>query len=235
MKKRNNFSIVKKSNILILFILLFANTFCNKVGLNLQTVNTRNYEILLSRVKNESNSQLQKLYYATFTNEEKLKFWKDHFLIAISKKNYISNPDKIDLITELNNNLKKEIFDLNSDARNIFLTYIIPTWLKKSENIFSKEEVSELLLYNYQVNSIEVLQDSGKIKNNALPDEPSVDCFCHVGNTGYTCKQLSMGFPSGVSIKYGVCEEASNKCKTTTFGCGILWAESCTGSHCNFG
>lgn len=62
---------------------------------------------------------------------------------------------------------------------------------------------------------------------------PPPDCFCHVGNFGYSCKKWSYGFPSGITVEYGLCESGSS-CGGSGAGCGLLWLESCYGGHCNF-
>lgn len=194
--------------------------------------NSNQYQAKLNALQSEKNEGSKKVIYSLFSSTEKLKFWQDHFIIASKLATVKSDAQKMSLISELSSYLTNNVFEDNSDEQNIFLAYNLPTWLKKAESIFHKTELSDLLLSNFQESNPQI-DNTIKTKVDYMPEDP-VDCFCHVGNTGYSCKQLQVGFPSGVTQVYGMCEEGNRVCKTSNRGCGFLWLEKCNGSHCNY-
>ncbi len=195
----------------------------------------------LELFKQELNPVVRKQMYTLFNPDEKLTFWKDHFLIAVNLPQFNTDERKVTLINLLKSSLTREAFNGNSEARNIALSYTIPAWQQKASGIFSQEELVDLLLYNFQ-EPAEPPSDLQKRKlsfiNTNDDTEPvdAVGCYCHVGNTGYTCKKtvITVGIPTSVSISYGICEQASIACTPGSWGCGFLWFESCNGSHCNY-
>lgn len=225
----------KIAGLLLICTITFMNVSCKKSATDLDNSASAEYLIKLNTLRNETNQSSKKVIYTMFSSSDKLKFWQGHFLIASKQAPFRKKEEKLFLISELASSIKREIFEGDTNAKDIFLNYTIPLWLERAEKVFSKEELTDLLLFNYQ----DLHQESNSIalitpKASYIADEPPVDCFCHVGNVGYACKQLQIGFPSGITVVYGNCEEAERACSRSTRGCGLLWLESCNGSHCNY-
>lgn len=222
------------TRIIVCFFLLSLS--CNKSS-NSPDVNADNgldqYRIKLRSLQNEKSQSSKKVIYSLFSSSEKLKFWQDHFIIA-SKQATVKNDDnKLSLISELSSSLNTSVFEENADEQHVFLAYTMPRWLEKAESVFDTKELSSLILNNYQEFS-SIPEFSIQKKSNFIADEPPVDCFCNVGTKGFICQQLSLGFPNIIQVTYGICEEGNRPCTTSKRGCGLLWLESCNGSHCNY-
>lgn len=137
------------------------------------------------------------------------------------------NPDKQAAIDALLTHIRAGIFVRNSKEAVIFLNYTFPAWLSLHGKRLSQRELYDLCFDPLQLSSMEAGQEY------ELEDAANAPCFCHIGNSGYSCKKLSIGIPSGVTVEYGICESGSD-CAFKTIGCGVFWLESCNGSHCSF-
>lgn len=197
----------------------------------------------LELFKQEPDPVVRKQMYALFNPDEKLTFWQDHFSIAVNLPQFNTDERKVTLINQLRSTLTREAFNGNSEARNIALAYTIPAWQQTASGIFSREQMVDLLLYNFQEPTEPPSEPQQRKLSfvNANDDDNSepteaAGCYCHVGNTGYSCKKtvITFGIPTSVSFSYGICEQASIACRTGSSGCGFLWFESCNGSHCNY-
>ena len=135
--------------------------------------------------------------------------------------------DKVSLINDLMANLEVSLFNNNSSKSDIFSNYFIPIWRKNAKNVFTEFELYDL-----------AFEPSADPVGNvtAPPELPGgiANCFCHVGESGFSCRKVSVGFPSGITITNGVCQLVGD-CTYSHPGCGWFWLSSCSGNHCNFG
>ena len=161
------------------------------------------------------------------TASEKYELWYEHLLDA--KDQFFHEQDKVDMIDYLLSNMDSSIFIANSYENDVFTNYFVPIWIDSAKNFFSDLEIYDL---TFDVTA-EVIGEE-ETEEFMPPDDGPVNCFCHVGNTGYSCKKISIGFPSGITIQYGVCEQGHSSCNSSSLGCGFLWLQSCNGNHCSF-
>lgn len=194
---------------------------CTKSETNISPSSVESKKIAVFKTTTDFSTQVQ--LFNLLSGKEKFQFWKENLANVQKLTSVKNNALKIALIQELSASISSEVFEEGSNQNIIFKNYTSAIWVKKAAQAFSKEE-----LYDY-------FFDHQQIQTN-LVGEPNVlaDCFCHVGNSGYSCKQTSVGFPSGVTIKHGMCEQPTD-CKESSSGCGLLWFESCNGGHCNYG
>ena len=225
---------IYKTMLLVLIIL----TGCSK-NHDSKSETENAYRLKVVKFQNQEDPGLKKMLYRLFSSEEKLMFWKEHISISLQKESYKTNPKAIALIHELENMLSKEMFEDGSSANSISSAYFKPIWLKNAETVFTSKQIGELVYSNF-LDKQNIIKSNTTIARNAqtvivkTPNfEKLVNCFCEVGETGFSCKKTEIGFPSGVTVTIGICERA-NPCEEHS-GCGWFWAYDCNGGHCNFG
>ena len=172
--------------------------------------------------------------YNLLTAPEKYKLWWDHLMKAKLQFQTARQYDKVALVEQLLSNIRVSLFSDDpalQQESEIFMNYFVPLWNASAEQVFSEMELYDLV----SDPTVEVIGE-----RTAPPDmgEVPVDggpapCFCHVGTKGYTCKKMTVGFPSGISWVIGVCEKVGD-CDPSRRGCGFLWLQSCNGNHCNY-
>lgn len=234
----NNKTIIMKIKYFI-YAIIIASTLMNcSKKVETQTSEQTDFEIKLFKYQNEDNPGVRKIIYRLFTETEKVKFWKTHFKLALQKESYASNEAAVSLIHDLDNMIKPEMFIDGSNANYISKAYFMPLWLKKAETVLDKNQIGELVYANFldEIKPVTVKPEQIKKQITMLGSGPEIvaDCFCHVGETGFSCKRTDIGFPSGVTVKIGICEQAY-ACNSSNSGCGWFWLSSCDGGHCNFG
>ncbi len=164
--------------------------------------------------------------YNLMKETERYNLWFNHLKNA--KKQFTDNREtsKANLVAQLMEHLSVGIFaSFSSTEKDVFLNYFIPSWLNNARTTFTSLEIYDLTFDPTSVS----------IGNRASlpPDEGSANCFCHVGNSGYSCTKVTVSFPWGVTVSNGMCE-GSVECRASMLGCGLLWLESCNGGHCNY-
>jgi hypothetical protein len=161
------------------------------------------------------------------SEQERYVLWRDHLVKA--KEQFINEKNEagVNSISELLANLTPEVFDVSSKASAIFSNYFMPNWVASSRSVFTPAEMYDI-----------GFDPSVKIIGRTAPEDigggpGGANCFCHVGTSGFSCRKIEVGFPSGVSIVNGICER-TGACTGSSTGCGWLWLQSCSGDHCNF-
>ena len=177
--------------------------------------------VALNALQNATSTDARTQIYLGMSAAERYALWKDHFSVWKDSPVLKNNPAKLQLVQELENSLNVEIFADSSEAQTVFLNYTFQNWLYFASQLFTDDELFELTMQNIVV----------PVQSNIVDNLP--DCFCHVGNTGYKCKKVSVGFPLVFQVDYGMCELAT-PCDASRLGCGAFWLESCNGAHCNF-
>jgi len=206
---------MKRKNLLLLTILTILVTSCNK-DYNFMPNNLNNSRI--EKYYSTKNIEAQKLIYSELNSFEKYKIWIYHFDEKI--RQFSNNSKKRSIIAKLKSLMVHSIFIQNSKESRIFKSYSWPIWVKEAQNVLSNKEIYELV---YETNSSEVID---------VIDNQPVECFCHVGNQGYSCKTYTIGFPT-IEVHIGLCV-AGGSCNGSTKGCGLLFLESCNGANCAF-
>jgi hypothetical protein len=211
------------------FILFFLLIGCSK-NVNYNNEALTNSESI-RKINSFDNLSAKKQVYSLLTSEVKFDLWVEHIDRLMAGSMIAQNNQKKELIKELRSFITKEIFENNSKEKEVVLSYYAPKWLAKAEKVFTGKEVYEIVYDNVFFAPVKINANS---KGNLLAAVPSeeVDCFCHVGNSGYSCKKLVITLPPEVT--YGICEQGSLPCKNSSNGCGFLFLESCNGNHCNF-
>lgn len=169
-----------------------------------------------------TDGEVRQQVYSEMSAQEKYDLWKKHFQYVKDSHAVGGDAEKRKLVQELENALSVDIFVDESNAQSVFLEYTGPQWMAKAKLVLSDEEIYDVTMENA------VLRTPPADDIGQLPK-----CFCHVGNSGYSCKKLSLSFPWGATIEYGICEN-NGPCRYSRRGCGFLWLESCDGAHCNF-
>lgn len=177
-------------------------------------------EAALQNATTISSDAVQQIYNQ-LSADEKFSYWDAHLRFCEDSL-AAGFPEKASAIASLRGSLKTSIFEDESDAATVFLNYTLPVWLTNAEKVLTEVEIFELTMQNKFLPNV-----------NIVPEVDNAECFCHVGNKGYSCKKMELGFPSGVTITYGICE-APDPCEGSRRGCGFLWLQSCSGGHCNF-
>lgn len=180
----------------------------------------------IEKFKEERNLETSRQMYLGMSASERHQVWLDHFTDYKRNSNVSTDSRKMELIGDLEAALSTGIFENGvRNATDVFINYTLPKWTKKAEKVFSPIEIYDLMFENRVTEPVTEIGSVGS---------PIAECFCHVGNNGYSCKLVKAGIPSGLEIINGVCEFTVD-CKSSRVGCGALWLSSCNGSHCNFG
>lgn len=160
------------------------------------------------------SKEARKNAYLLLNSSEKNFIWKTHFE-KLLKQNL--SVDKKNIIAELKNTLKPQLFANNANAPKFVESEIFTLLKYKIEQLFTEEEI-----INYFINPtkypgvqlIKIVKDN--IANRVLGGNGWRECTCHEGNV-HGC---GLGF------------ECFMTCKNETytrFGCGWLFLESCNG------
>jgi hypothetical protein len=230
---------MKLFTIAITLIILIS---CNK---KIEQVNSTidPFMVKMEQYQMEENPSTKKMMYRLFSENEKARFWKSHFEIALKKEKFSKVGSQL-LIKEIMNIVQPEIFIEGSNENNLSKAYYMPIWTSKAEKLLNNSEIAELVYFNYWDLPQHIYNSNNKeiIKRKIAlldPDaEKPVDCFCHVNQNGFSCRktEIDIGIPNtGFKIVEGKCEQAQVSCSQSDYGCGWLWGFSCNGSHCNFG
>ena len=157
----------------------------------------------ISAVLKEENYDAQKIMYRMLSNEEKLQLWQDKLSTMILNDGL--NEKQINLIQDLKAHLNANLFDNsgNNDKREIFKNVYAKDFLKKSQSLFTPKYFTESF---YNISNRIAIDDDG-------PNKP--DCTCNQSSI-WSC----VGLPD--------CK-ASDKCDSTTDGCGFLGFSECDG------
>lgn len=157
----------------------------------------------ISAVLKEENYDAQKIMYRMLSNEEKLQLWQDKLSTMILNDGL--NEKQINLIQDLKAHLNANLFDNsgNNDKREIFKNVYAKDFLNKSQSLFTPKYFTESF---YNISNRIAIDDDG-------PNKP--DCTCNQSSI-WSC----VGLPD--------CK-ASDKCDSTTDGCGFLGFSECDG------
>lgn len=181
-----------------------------------------------SRLGTENDFESRKQMFGLMTPNERYILWRDHLLTAKNQFTSTNEHPKVELINELLSAISASIFDENSTAADVFKNYFLPAWQPKANTIFSTMELFDLT-YDPTESNIGSREAPPEIGNG--PGDGSLGrCWCHAGQSGYSCMRYQ--FPWGVTS--GVCERVG-ECREKLPGCGTLWLFRCDGNHCNFG
>lgn len=171
--------------------------------------------------------------YNLLTGPEQYKIWRDHLLKARLQFQAAYSYDKVALIDQLLANINLSLFmddQASQDKLAVFLNYFVPVWNSSAETVFSEMELYDLV----SDPTVEVIGErTAPPDMGEEPSDKSAPCFCHVGEKGYKCRKMTVGFPSGVNWVMGICEKVGD-CDYSRRGCGFFWFSSCNGNHCNF-
>lgn len=193
-----------------LTIIIFS---CNKENV----IEFNNYQNLqFEKYNATSNFEIKKLIYSQLDPEDRYKIWINHFDNVIK----LNPPPKSTIILKLRSLINMGMFRENSEERLIFLNYEYPIWIKEAKAILTDQEIYNLV---YEATNTATVADGG--------NQP-VECFCHVGNNGFSCKTYTIGFPT-MEMNIGLCV-AGATCTGSKYGCGVLFLESCNGANCAF-
>ena len=215
-----------------MILLLITLASCSKGGLGDRPSTIPEpdqYTVLKSTDDFQSRLQI----YDLLSADEKFSLWNDHLIKARAQFVSANQIDKVSMVDELSTNMSRNIFKEGmqySSSVDVFLNYFVPLWLRKARTVFNELEIYDLT-FNPLVKVVgerEAPSEIGVGSGGTVPD-----CFCHVGVTGYSCRRISVGIPSGVVITNGMCEK-SGDCMYFRRGCGFLWLSSCNGNHCVF-
>jgi hypothetical protein len=169
--------------------------------------------------------------YNLMTPAEKYKLWADHWEKAKEFFSGKSESTKVAMLDSMMAAISENSFDSTKTEYSVLNGYWIPKWQNDLTSVFTDDEIYDLS-FNPKTDSV------GKA---APPDlgfdlggDGAVNCFCHVGTNGFSCKKLSVGFPN-IGYDYGTCEQGVQACTYKRYGCSWLWMSSCNGNHCNYG
>lgn len=190
-----------------------------------EMVSSEKIESLISTVDFQSRIQMFNL----LTKKEKHRMWRDHLVKARTQFLNEGHPAKVAKVDELITNLALDVFDNTTSTSAVFTNYFMPRWQASLNADFTPKE-----MYDLGFNpGVDVL---GRV----APEEigtgggTGVNCFCHVGTSGFSCRRITVDFPLSISIVNGICEQGSSPCVNNRYGCGWFWLSSCNGNHCNF-
>jgi hypothetical protein len=210
--------------------------------------------IFFSCNKNEISSRIEKfdqiaslnstserrVAFEMLTASDKASFWKYH----INKKIPSLTNSQKKMVNEVYKYISANLYDNTTNDHIIFTTSVVPNWLKKAEEVFTKDKIFDLF-YFMEGELKEVIKRTGSnasMRTELIDpkyDESAPDCICNIGSS-YTCKKttISAGFPSGVTVTttYGSCSYSYNNavCDYDSYGCGYLMAWACNGNQCTY-
>lgn len=205
---------------------LLVQTACNKAnntddGLSDLSDNS------ISSVLNDADFSSRVQKYSLLLPSEKYKLWRDYWLRAKAQFTASRETAKVNLVDRLLSGISASVFDdISNTESDVYFNYTMPIWQQDARLVMTDQEIYDL-----------GFNPSAEVVGKAVPsveDESGPKCFCHVGMSGFTCRRVQFGFPSGVTITNGICERTAAYCEGSNWGCGWVWAQSCYGNHCNF-
>lgn len=213
----------KLTTLLAITVMLIA---CTKSSRNEEAAQANSTAAIKEKIAGAGFAARVQLFNMLNT-QEKFNLWHAHLLQARNEYAVNGNTNALVKIDELLANLTPEVFEADSKASTVFSNYFMPQWNVSAQKFFSPEE-----LYNI------CFDPAADIMKLVAPDDVGggggqASCFCHVGASGFSCRKIQVGIPSGVTIVNGICER-SGECKGAGTGCGWFWLQSCYGDHCNF-
>lgn len=165
----------------------------------------KNDKLLVDEVMAIKNSDAQRLSFSELLNpEQKSELW--HGRINQMMKENVLNQSQKNLLISLKSNLSAKVFQ-DKDQRDIFMNNFGLKWQQDAIQIIGVE-----LMYKYLVN----------INNSSTANSEELDELGD-GTSSCNCNQTS-----SVSC-LGRDECTSTTCKTSDYGCGVLWLWSCNG------
>ncbi|MBK8141671.1 MAG: bacteriocin fulvocin C-related protein [Chitinophagaceae bacterium] len=174
--------------------------------------------------------------YNAMSDSAKYLYWKNRLKEYIDSNYFNCDNTQLTALTELIDTLSFEVYT-DSSTRAAFVLNYLEDWLTDNEALLDDHQVRFGDLLSDPESSIDD-QPQGKyapfdIGGGEIEGTPK--CICSLGSS-YTCRKVSVGFPSGVTVTYGVCESSAqhNTCNTSNYGCGFLGLWSCNGNHCQF-
>lgn len=162
----------------------------------------------LIELKNEQNSNTQRIMFNLLSKEEKLRYWTDKIELLLGSNSLRDN--QRNLLNELKNSLNTTIFDTEieeNDEREIFINVYCKDFIDRARVEFSDDYLNENFFTFRIIKSI----TSDEIVGGARED-----CTCKKG-AYFTC-----GIGTGVFCGTADCQVLSD-------GCGFLGLHECDG------
>jgi hypothetical protein len=179
-----------------------------------------------------------KIAYSELAAPEKAEFWKYNLR---KKMDGLTNPEK-NLVKEMLVQLSPAAYENGSNENIKMKTLIVPNWLSRAENVFTKSKLWELFYFMEGGKTVEVSPLSYVLEQTEpgteFYNESAPNCLCNIGSR-YTCRkrEISVG-TNGAGIKdtYGSCSYSKNNgvCDRDDYGCGFMTWWPCNGNTCSF-
>jgi hypothetical protein len=159
----------------------------------------------------------RKSLFRNASTKDRSDLWRVHLALILAKQSKLNNEQR-EFLQEIISFATPELYQLledNSQTRAKVKSSI--EWLlARALTLFSKQEAAEFFTkLGEQPNSVNSIMDE-------LPPDPNTprtpDCNCHRG-FGDMCTYGCIG----------------TNCRTSSWGCGFLYALSCTGTECSPG
>lgn len=184
----------------------------------------------IEKVRSARDFQSGVQMYNLLSKDARFKMWNDHLVKARQQFLSAGQKSKVVLVDDALANLASNVFAEQSRDAEIFSNYFIPTWSAKAKKVFTDKEIYDLV-FDPAADPIGTLVAPPDIGGG---DQTPPSCFCHAGESGFSCRKITVNFPTGVTIVNGICENSSVVCNPSSTGCGWFWIYSCNGNHCNF-
>ena len=218
---------------LAILLLGFTEQSCKKDS-NESFSRVEKFENLLSL----PGSAQMKIAYAELAAPEKAEFWKYNLR---KKMDGLTNSEK-NLVNEMLVQLSPTTYENGSNENIKMKTLIVPNWLSKAENVFTKSKLWELFYFIEGEEVVDVTPLSyvleQTVPGTVIYDESAPNCLCNIGSA-YTCKkkEITVG-TTGITYKltYGSCSysKSNGVCDRDDYGCGYMALWSCNGNTCTF-
>jgi len=180
-----------------------------------------------------------RIAYSDLASPEKAEFWKYN----LRKKMADLTTAERKLVKEIFVQISPTSYVEGSNENIKMKTLIVPNWLSKAENVFTKDKLWELFYFIQGQKVVNVSPLSYVLEQVEPPvatiyDESAPNCLCNIGSA-YTCrkKEITVG-TTGISVKqtYGSCSYSKNNgvCDRDDYGCGYMGLWSCNGNTCTF-
>jgi len=217
----------KQKFLFVLLTLLIAG--CSKTAI-VETARDEPLTADITQLRTEADPESRIQFFNLLSAQERFDLWQQHLTRARDQFVNAGITAKYLLVEKLLSNISVTLFSDKAGVElDVFLNFFAPTWKDHAQKVFTEQELYDLTFDPF-AEKIGVRPAPPEI--GTTPD-PIPSCFCHVGTSGYACRKISVGFPSGVTITNGICEFVGD-CRYNRRGCGFLWLYSCNGSHCNF-
>ena len=179
-----------------------------------------------------------RIAYSELAAPEKAEFWKYN----LRKKMDGMTAVQWKLISEINRLISPAIYEDGSNENIKMKTLIVPNWLSRADNVFTKSKLWELFYFMEGEKVINVNPQPYVLEQtepvSSFYDESAPNCLCNIGSA-YTCrkKEISVGLTStGIKETYGSCSYNKNNgvCDRDDYGCGFMGWWACNGNTCTF-